>query len=69
MGSGVVDFLGNVLRNHRCLQTCCEKKLDGLAKEQQRTSGALRYLIRYINPMSITLEEEAYSIVEKRLSL
>jgi hypothetical protein len=69
MGSGVVDFLGNVLRNYRCLQTCCEKKLDGLAKEQQRTSGALRRLIRYINPMSITLEEEAYFIVEKRLSL
>jgi hypothetical protein len=69
MGSGVVDFLGNVLRNYRCLQTCCEKKLDGLAKEQQRTSRALRHLIRYINPMSITLEEEAYSIVEKRLSL
>jgi hypothetical protein len=44
-------------------------KLDGLAKEQQRTSGALRRLIRYINPMSITLEEEAYFIVEKRLSL
>jgi hypothetical protein len=69
MGSGVVDFLGNVLRNYRCLQTCCEKKLDGLAKEQQRTSGALRRLIRYISSMSITLEEEAYFIVEKRLSL
>jgi hypothetical protein len=69
MGSGVVDFLGNVLRNYRCLQTCCEKKLDGFAKEQQHTSGALRRLIRYIYPMSITLEEEAYFIVEKRLSL
>jgi hypothetical protein len=69
MGSGVVDFLGNVLSNHWCLQTCCEKKLDGLAKEQQRTSRALRRLIRYIDSMSITLEEEAYSIVEKRLSL
>jgi exonuclease VII small subunit len=40
-----------------------------LAKEQQRTSGALRRLIRYISSMSITLEEEAYFIVEKRLSL
>jgi hypothetical protein len=69
MGSGVVDFLGNVLRNHRCLQTCCEKKLNGLAKEQQRTSRALRHLIRHIDSMSITPEEEAYSIVEKRLSL
>jgi hypothetical protein len=69
MGRGVVDFLGNVLRNHRCLQTCCEKKFNGLAKEQQRTSRALRHLSRDINPMSITLEDEAYSIVEKRLSL
>jgi intergrase/recombinase len=40
-----------------------------LAKEQQRTSRALRRLIRYIDSMGITLEEEAYSIVEKRLSL
>ncbi len=39
-----------------------------LAKEQQRTSRALRHLVRYIDSMSITLEEEAYSIVEKRLS-
>ena len=45
-----------------------QEAVASLASEQRRTSRTLRHLIRYINSMSITLEEEAYSIIERRLS-
>ncbi|MEM0452850.1 MAG: hypothetical protein QW382_07055 [Nitrososphaerota archaeon] len=38
-----------------------------LAEEQKRTSRTLRYIVRYIDEVSITLEEDAGSIIEKRL--
>jgi len=45
-----------------------QEAVASLASEQRRTSRTLRHLIRYINSMSITLEEEAHSIIERRLS-
>lgn len=44
-----------------------EDAVARLAEEQKRTSRTLRYIVRYIDEVSITLEEEARSIIEKRL--
>lgn len=44
-----------------------EHAIAKLAEEQRRTSRTLRYLIRYIDQVSIILEEEARSIIGRRL--
>jgi hypothetical protein len=44
-----------------------EEAVARLASEQRRSSRILRHLARFVDSTSITLEEEAYSIVEMRL--